>query len=107
MSTSGWRRRVRNEWGQLTGGPLSATWWVARGAFRVVFTEFIFMLLLLLNTRPDVLEGVAAGTAPWWTIPVAIATTPLLLGVFLLVAAVAFALPFLPRRDPSRPGAWR
>ncbi|SFR42902.1 hypothetical protein [Halogeometricum limi] len=107
MSTSGWRRRVGDEWGQLTGGPLSATWWLTRAVLRVAFMEAIFMFIMLLNTRPEVLEGVIAGSEPWWALLVAIVTTPILLGAFLFVAVVSFVLPFLPRRDPSRPGAWR
>jgi hypothetical protein len=107
VNTSGWRRRVDREWGQLTGGPVSATWWLVRALLRVAFMEAVFMLLAFLAFRPDVLAGVVAGTASWWAVLAAVATTPVLLGAFLLVGVLALVAPFLPRRNPAYPGSWR
>jgi hypothetical protein len=95
-----WPTKVRREWAALTGGPVSLSWWLVRAALRVVFVTGLFGLLGFVHFAPETLQAVVDGTASPLALPVVVVTTPAFAGFLALVALVAFALPFLPDRDP-------
>ncbi|WEL25605.1 hypothetical protein SVXHx_1294 [Haloferax volcanii] len=81
-----WRRKVRREWDALTGGPLSATWWVTKAGLRVAFAEAIFMVLVLLNNDADALSAVADGEASVFSLVALVLVTP----EYLAIAGIVF-----------------
>lgn len=97
-----WPTKVRREWGALTGGPVSFSWWMLRAAYRVAFSVVLLGAVSMLYFEPPMLNGVIEGT----TSPLSLAgwalTTPTFLGFLAFVALIAFLLPFLPDRDPHQ-----
>ncbi|ELZ60137.1 MULTISPECIES: hypothetical protein [unclassified Haloferax] len=96
-----WRRKVRREWGALTGGPLSATWWVTKAGLRVAFAEAMFVFLVLLNNDPSAVSAVADGEASVFSLVAVVLGSPGYLAIAGIVFAVALLLPFLPRRNEA------
>ncbi|POG54768.1 hypothetical protein [Haloferax marisrubri] len=96
-----WRRKVRREWDALTGGPLSATWWVTKAGLRVAFAEAMFMFLVLLNNDPNAVSAVADGEASVFSLVAVVLGSPEYLAIAGIVFAVALLLPFLPRRNEA------
>nr|WP_049915947.1 hypothetical protein [Haloferax mucosum] len=97
--SASWRRKVRREWNALTGGPLSAGWWLIKAGLRVVFAEVVFMGLVLLNSEMAAIEAVNSGDASVVSLVVLVSTTPDYLAIAGIVFVVALLLPFLPRRN--------
>ena len=96
-----WRRKVRRELDALTGGPLSAGWWVTKAGLRVAFAEVIFMFLVLMNNDSAAVMAVNAGEASLLSLAVLVLTTPDYLVIAGIVFVVALLLPFLPRRNQA------
>lgn len=96
-----WRRKVRRELDALTGGPLSAGWWVTKAGLRVVFAEAMFMFLVIMNNDSDAIMAVNAGEASVLSLLALVLTTPDYLVIAGIVFVVALMLPFLPRRNDA------
>lgn len=96
-----WATKVRREWGALTGGPVSFSWWMVRAAWRVLFSVVVFGVMGMLYLRPAALTTVADGEGSVFSLVVTVLTTPELVLLLAFVAAVAFVLPFLPDRRPE------
>ncbi|ELZ85957.1 hypothetical protein C453_09078 [Haloferax elongans ATCC BAA-1513] len=99
--SAGWRRKVRREWGALTGGPLSTGWWLTKAGIRVVFAEVVFMGLVLLNSEMAAVEAVNSGDASVFSLVALVVTTTDYLAIAGIVFVVALLLPFLPRRNEA------
>ncbi|WP_396613229.1 hypothetical protein ACH9L7_06015 [Haloferax sp. S1W] len=103
MSTR-WRRKVRREWDALTGGPVSAGWWLTKAGVRVVLAEVVFMGLVLLDNEMTAVEAVNNGEASVFSLVALVLTTPDYLAIAGIVFVVALLLPFLPRRNRATNG---
>jgi hypothetical protein len=97
-----WPTKVRREWALLTGGPVSLSLWLFRATGRVAFTVALFGVVGLLYVDPPMLTGVLDGSTSPLALVVWVLTTPTFVGFLAFVAVVAFVLPFLPDRDPTR-----
>lgn len=95
-----WLTKVRREWGALTGGPVSFSWWMIRACVRAAFGVAFMGGLTLLHLNPTLFGALADGTASPLALVGWALTTPGFLVIVAISAVAAFALPFLPDRDP-------